>query len=582
MLLRLHSSANTQDTARPSPPLTQQPMAEHSQSSDEEFIFNVEDEDCLDSSSAGVGDTFGVSGQDPLHAFAPGYLQTDIHTSTPHYMGIRAQSFGEQSTPPPTGGRRRRTQSDSPSYPIPEIFFGSTDDGSAVEDEYAPPSNLPPMTTAQSEHTNAQWWTTAPGNGLTLSPLPQNPGLLSPREARAASDTSSIRSSLSPSLSHSGLASPFLPSPDPDNVPLRYVGGGSPDPPNYNLPSNAFNQAYSFEAESPLRGRLTRRGERQKPRHLNSSHSSLGASARTLERLSIQDGLFGEQSYATQGGAPHHPSSIPRGDSQPASLWPEGSLLSPGWSNEGSSLYPPRSPSIRSPSTLSSTYSPSSPFDLLNFPGGFEGNSFEVGRSRSHSHVSTSDADLFADSHGNADRRLARAQRRRQASPYPVAGPSTGEAEGSSAAYWPLKGLGDESAGGLSHHDGQAPNPLFTTDPRLIVAPPDFQSVSFSWNIGQDSQDQPPAFRASVATHATRRAATARRNDPTKRGAFLCRICGHDFTAMHNLKNHLNSHASRKNYKCGGCGVSFGTAHVLKRHKRTCGLASSGIKKRTT
>ncbi|KAJ6562021.1 hypothetical protein B0H19DRAFT_1287490 [Mycena capillaripes] len=343
-LTLVHITANTQDTARPSPPLTQQPMAEHSQSSDEEFIFNVEDEDCLDSSSAGGGDTFGVSGQ--LHVFAPEYLQTDIHTSTPYYMGIRAQSFGEQSTPPPTGGRRRRTQSDSPSYPIPEIFFGSTDDGSAVEDEYAPPSNLPLMTTTQSEHTNAQWWTTAPGNGLTLSPLPQNPGLLSPREARAASDMSSIRSLLSPSLSHSSLASPFLPSPDPDNVPLRYVSSGSPHPPNYNLQSNALNQAYTFEAEFPLCGRLARRGEQQKPRHLNSSHSSTGASARALERLTIQDRLFGEQF-------------------------------------------------------------PSSPFNLLNFLGGSEDNSFEVGRSHSHSHVSASDADLLADSRGNVDRHLA-------------------------------------------------------------------------------------------------------------------------------------------------------------------------------
>ncbi|KAJ6562022.1 hypothetical protein B0H19DRAFT_1259641 [Mycena capillaripes] len=51
-----------------------------------------------------------------------------------------------------------------------EIVLGSTDDGSAVEDEYAPPSNLPPMTTPKSEYTNAQWWPSAPDTPSSYFP----------------------------------------------------------------------------------------------------------------------------------------------------------------------------------------------------------------------------------------------------------------------------------------------------------------------------------------------------------------------------------------------------------------------------
>ncbi|KAJ7679078.1 hypothetical protein DFH06DRAFT_504972 [Mycena polygramma] len=93
-------------------------------------------------------------------------------------------------------------------------------------------------------------------------------------------------------------------------------------------------------------------------------------------------------------------------------------------------------------------------------------------------------------------------------------------------------------------------------------------------------QTQPSNFRHSIATAAVRRAAAARRKDPNKRGAFVCQYCCHDFTAMHNLKNHLKSHFSDKQHKCGLCDQAFVTAHVLKRHKRTCKAAASSVKKK--
>ncbi|KAJ7613942.1 hypothetical protein FB45DRAFT_1008759 [Roridomyces roridus] len=89
---------------------------------------------------------------------------------------------------------------------------------------------------------------------------------------------------------------------------------------------------------------------------------------------------------------------------------------------------------------------------------------------------------------------------------------------------------------------------------------------------GQMSLEGPATsqpIRAQVVTDATVRASTSRRKDPSKIGDFICGVCGYDFTAKHNLTNHMNSHLDIKNFKCG-CGQRFGTAHVLKRHRSKC------------
>ncbi|KAJ7018819.1 hypothetical protein C8F04DRAFT_1150029 [Mycena alexandri] len=78
-----------------------------------------------------------------------------------------------------------------------------------------------------------------------------------------------------------------------------------------------------------------------------------------------------------------------------------------------------------------------------------------------------------------------------------------------------------------------------------------------------------PSHRAPPVD-VTLRAASLR-HDRSKRGKFVCPLCGSEFTAKHNLKNHVNSHDSTKEFKCEDCGQSFGTAHVLKRHRDKCG-----------
>ncbi|KAJ7808380.1 kinase-like domain-containing protein [Mycena olivaceomarginata] len=77
-------------------------------------------------------------------------------------------------------------------------------------------------------------------------------------------------------------------------------------------------------------------------------------------------------------------------------------------------------------------------------------------------------------------------------------------------------------------------------------------------------------FRPIVVSAATRRASANRRRDPTKAGLYVCSICGNDFTAKHNLQNHIRSHNGVRAFECNGCGRRFGTAHVLKRHFAKC------------
>ncbi|KAJ7767124.1 hypothetical protein B0H16DRAFT_351354 [Mycena metata] len=83
-----------------------------------------------------------------------------------------------------------------------------------------------------------------------------------------------------------------------------------------------------------------------------------------------------------------------------------------------------------------------------------------------------------------------------------------------------------------------------------------------------------PGFRRVVATPATRRAAKFRRK---KAASFVCMVCGADFTANHNLKNHLNSHRSIKGFRCDQCAQCFGTAHVLRRHLKKCKKRLQGM-----
>ncbi|KIJ98846.1 hypothetical protein K443DRAFT_103299 [Laccaria amethystina LaAM-08-1] len=64
-------------------------------------------------------------------------------------------------------------------------------------------------------------------------------------------------------------------------------------------------------------------------------------------------------------------------------------------------------------------------------------------------------------------------------------------------------------------------------------------------------------------------AANRRRTNPSP-GRFVCGLCPRDFTAKHNLQNHINSHLKKKDHKCGSCGKSFATRSSLNRHSKKC------------
>lgn len=66
-------------------------------------------------------------------------------------------------------------------------------------------------------------------------------------------------------------------------------------------------------------------------------------------------------------------------------------------------------------------------------------------------------------------------------------------------------------------------------------------------------------------------ASSKRRKKPGEKGRFVCHICGHDFTAKHNLNNHMNSHSGIKPHKCVVCGQTFTTSGTAKRHQSNCG-----------
>ncbi|KAJ8088503.1 hypothetical protein PM082_022576 [Marasmius tenuissimus] len=72
----------------------------------------------------------------------------------------------------------------------------------------------------------------------------------------------------------------------------------------------------------------------------------------------------------------------------------------------------------------------------------------------------------------------------------------------------------------------------------------------------------------TVGSPAITRASHMRREKPH---VHHCPHCESSFTALHNLKNHVNSHLGIKPHTCGKCGRSFGTRHVLTRHcKKLC------------
>ncbi|KAJ6512726.1 hypothetical protein C8R45DRAFT_325863 [Mycena sanguinolenta] len=561
--------------------------------------------------------------------------RNDLPMSPPHCLGIRSHSFGEHSPGPqlvlPGSGRRPRAQSDNTLLRSQIGFHLEDHDTFAVADDDLPSPNLPPMTAYPVNDPWVSYQGTDSTGGEAFSPLstfPPSPNhaqtnplwsirdgsdplghpalslsteLLSPRFRGPASDAGSVSPSLlSPDLGQAnagwsirhegnawgqlalsptpGLLSPWRAGPGSDASSIRSLSsspsrshffgpscefvsssysGGSPDPPDRDLQHDPRSQSSPLDEEPAIRGRLVQRSERRKSRHL----SSIGSVARVLfEDLSLADGPSAERSHYSDPTSPYHPQSA---------TYSLGATSSSPTEAFYGYMHGAATGSASSPSNLA---------EGLRVP------SFDVGRSRSHS----KGPDLVDSTvHGDrADRSAGRGHRRRQASPYPSAGPLMNQAGGNPTEWTPENLNGeltyDFFTRGLHPSDAQA---LFTTNPTPAADDAGPSSSSFSWDAGQSSQEgdhDPPAYRPSVATPATRRASNRRRKDPLKRGAHICHLCGADFTALHNLNFHIDSHLSRKNHECRECRQRFGTPQVLKRHKLKCPLVLLAKKKRAT
>ncbi|KAJ7679171.1 hypothetical protein DFH06DRAFT_506255 [Mycena polygramma] len=542
-----------------------------------EITINIED--YIENSSLEAA--HGVPGQP---AFYDAAIQTDLTPSFPDVMGMRSHSFGEQFP--------------GPSLAPIDIFHTSHYDNFAVADDDSPPSDLPPITVPHPEHPSALWdasqqwndsaqpplsplhlspgWNSAPGSDLPPITIP-HPEQPNPQWVAAQQWNDPVKPPLSPLLLspgwRSGPESDTSSPPSSSHSRFLSLSPFPASPSDLECVPSPYSQTSALDAEPTLRGGIKRLSEG------SSSHSSY-PSVRALDDLgglSIQDGTSGEPNnsqfvpnYAPESSGSHSGFLLPGSSPFVGPSWPLNDVSTGAGPFDGSShLYPP---SYSNRLSLPSS-GPASSNDRHNFVEDFHSASLEVGGSYGQFRVSGDYP--IPDPQGIETRRSAtrRAQRRRDASPYraPVAGPSTSTAEASGATPLTLDGPSGELTGNLYHaiQSGSAGH--------ASIAPNSLQSLSLA---GQDRQTQPPEFRHSIATDATRRAAAARRKDPNKRGAFVCPHCYHDFTAMHNLKNHLKSHFSDKQYKCGQCNQAFVTAHVLKRHKRTCKAASSVKKKK--
>ncbi|THU89711.1 hypothetical protein K435DRAFT_968969 [Dendrothele bispora CBS 962.96] len=111
-------------------------------------------------------------------------------------------------------------------------------------------------------------------------------------------------------------------------------------------------------------------------------------------------------------------------------------------------------------------------------------------------------------------------------------------------------------------------SPMFGGDSDYVSVPIDTTAAI--------SQGEPAVIHERIASQALIDVATRRRHwDNQGQKLYRCDRCSQDFTAKHNLRNHINSHLGIKKHECT-CGQAFGTKHVLTRHQKTC----NGVTKR--
>ncbi|KAJ7757728.1 hypothetical protein DFH07DRAFT_458255 [Mycena maculata] len=521
-------------------------------------------------------------------------------------MVIRAHSFGGQLQAP-LSGLRRRALSDSVSFSgmNPQIYPDTFADD---DEDFAQNSPL---------HLSPHW--SSPGRGRELeqgtppnfSPSPHLPLSLPAWNSEAGSESSPSRSSSlirvpssseqletqsqwgafpqqQTTLSHfpsSPFSSSSLPlwrsetasetssigsvSPVPSHLHLPFAGVHQSYPHPRHLPgSNSENPSHDDyiddDLEASNRGRSTRRSQRYIMPFDDPSAGGIDDDVRRLEALTLGGGGTSTEAYDLSRYSPrgtdsswghfHHQSwglqlQIPP-SSQPET-WPQdtnsGSISS-------SSSRSPHHPLAIQPSTP------------LDFPGG------SLDGSPPHDTYPPSSDRIYSPTvsrSGSSARNNRRRRLQDGQSPYPS--PVT-----------------DGQPTGLNAQDEFGPGGNTASDPSLSdlshASAPDAPAGTFSPQSydqsGQSGPSQSSAIRP-VATDATRRASTARRKDPSKRGAFICELCGHDFTAKHNYQNHMNSHNSVKPFQCEKCSQRFVTQHVLKRHDPKCSSRSLSKKRRS-
>ncbi|KAK7014745.1 hypothetical protein VNI00_019297 [Paramarasmius palmivorus] len=88
--------------------------------------------------------------------------------------------------------------------------------------------------------------------------------------------------------------------------------------------------------------------------------------------------------------------------------------------------------------------------------------------------------------------------------------------------------------------------------------------LEFEFSTGDTGNVQ----RRTIASDDVLKASKKRRKDSSQ-GEFKCHICSQDFTARHNLANHINAHLGIKRFECPHCHKHYTTKHVLDRHMKT-------------
>ncbi|KAK7024378.1 hypothetical protein VNI00_016319 [Paramarasmius palmivorus] len=138
--------------------------------------------------------------------------------------------------------------------------------------------------------------------------------------------------------------------------------------------------------------------------------------------------------------------------------------------------------------------------------------------------------------------------------------------------------------GGTSGYDAQATSPVKGSEGNSFLESLLFAGSSFEGSADggmtqielEDGGVLGPGFefaagsvrRRTIASDDVLKASRKRRKDPGE-GEFKCHIYSQDYTAQHNLTNHINAHRGIEPFECPHCHKYYTTKHVLDHHMKT-------------